>query len=127
MGSKYSRLQEHLSACKQERVTRSFKEIEKILGKPLPSSARQYPEWWANNPTGHSHCVWMAAGWRTKNLNIAQGRVDFVRDGARSGEGASKDALDSLCQLLAGTVTILDPAALTAPSGERWEAENDTP
>ena len=123
MQGKYFPLQGFLSGCDQDRVTLSFGDLEKLLGKPLPTSARTNPAWWANHAAGRSHTVWLKVGWRTKNLNIAQEEVDFVRatpPPARKG----KSSLATLIQELSGTVTILDPD-LTRPIDVRWEAQGD--
>ena len=59
----------------------SFVEIERIIGGPLPASARRYRPWWANEQRGtHIHArAWMGAGRRTANVDLNAGTVDFVR------------------------------------------------
>ena len=167
---KYAPLQQRLAQADGRSLTLSFAEIEETIGAKLPTSARKHQAWWANNPNGHSHCrAWIAVGWRTGNLNIAEEKVDFVQvspqaeasqpssdaaspanAGASSGEPAAAPAASANAQAgsadappasprplppvrragpvpdpfgaLAGTVTIHDPTALTAPTGERWQA-----
>ena len=117
--SKYEPLNQYLYAIEETRLRLSFAEIEKILERPLPESARKHAAWWANNPTGHSHCqAWYEAGWRTENLNLADQTVDFVRqiDTAPAPLSASPWGA------LAATVTVLDPDALTSPLDEDWHA-----
>ena len=52
----------------------------------LPRSGFSYPAWWSNQTgAGHSQNVaWRSIGWRTANLNLAEQRVTFVRDGNES-------------------------------------------
>lgn len=63
MVSKYDPLREDL--CKRPRgeFTLTFRQIEEVLGFPLPSSA-QRPQWWANiTDGGHSQTrAWSGAG-----------------------------------------------------------------
>ena len=55
-----------------------FKDIEKILGMPLPASARKYPAWWSNDQTSHSHTrAWMQAGWKTEQVDIPGEALTF--------------------------------------------------
>ncbi len=57
----------------------SFTELEQIVQGPLPSSARRYPAWWANDPS-HSHAQrWLRAGWRVGHGEIPAEVVEFVR------------------------------------------------
>ena len=78
--SKYLPLQLHLEGLKAGTWKASFSEIEKILGAPLPRSARVHREWWANDRSAHvqSH-YWMKAGWRTEVVDVASERVTFER------------------------------------------------
>jgi len=77
---KYERLGKYLDGLKEKEVTLTFEEIESILGFQLPSSARQYPAWWAKDKT-HSHAVngWLNYGWRTRNPNFSEEVVQFFR------------------------------------------------
>lgn len=81
-GTKYHPLFEHLLFSGQGRLSMSFAEIEAALGARLPPSARSREEWWSNSPNGHSQArAWMRAGYRTANVDLARGRIDFVLDG----------------------------------------------
>lgn len=81
--SRYSPLGRHLEGSGRESVRMSFEEIERILGFPLPMSARSYRAWWANEARGsHSHAKygWMASGYRVLSLNFETERVTFVNE-----------------------------------------------
>lgn len=64
----------------------TFDEIERILGKPLPASARYYQAWWANEkkPYVTQRCCWQDAGWRVEEVNLRSRWVRFRL--ARPGE-----------------------------------------
>jgi len=80
MKSRYLALAKYLSRMESYEVTLSFKEIEKILGFPLPESARQLRSWWANDLT-HPQCLfgWAAAGYIVDNVDFIRGIVSFRR------------------------------------------------
>jgi hypothetical protein len=126
--TKYAPLSEFLNHQPLDEIRLGFGEVEKILGAPLPRSAYEHQAWWANNPEGHSHSrAWHDAGWKTENLNIAGRAVSFrrVRKLGVPTTSATTATASDLWGALAGTVTIIDDAALTAPSGEIWNAEKE--
>lgn len=64
--TKYRALGEHLRSLDVDCDTLSLAQIERIIGSPLPKSARVHASWWGNDKT-HSHArVWMEAGWRAR-------------------------------------------------------------
>ncbi len=77
---KYEWLGKYLNGLKEKEVTLTFEQIEDIFGFQLPSSARQYPAWWANDKY-HSHAVngWLNYGWQTKNPNFSEEIVQFFQ------------------------------------------------
>lgn len=79
--SRYQPLHEHLVAQGDALVRLSFPQIERILGASLPDSARKYRPWWANESAGtHVHArAWLDAGWKTRNVDLTSGTVEFVR------------------------------------------------
>ncbi len=80
---KYDPLCHYLLNASIDEMRLSFSDIEKILGTPLPLSARKHQSWWANNAGhGHEHVgAWLDAGWRTRHLDLSAGAVAFVRIG----------------------------------------------
>jgi hypothetical protein len=65
-----------------ERVVRmTFAEIEQVLGRPLPPSARKHQAWWANEEVGtHSHArSWLDARRKTRGLDLNAATVEFVK------------------------------------------------
>jgi hypothetical protein len=80
--SRYDGLRVHLSERSEPQVRLSFIEIERILGQPLPSSARRHRAWWANERSGtHVHArSWLEATppRRTANVDLSAETADFV-------------------------------------------------
>jgi hypothetical protein len=79
--SRYDGLRDYLSQRSEPAVRLSFADIEKIIGGPLPASARRYRPWWANEQSGtHVHArSWLDAGRRTANVDLNAATADFVR------------------------------------------------
>lgn len=78
--AKYEPLERHLLGL--DRIvehTLSFAQVEQILGRPLPPSARTYQAWWANQRgAGHSQAhSWMGAGWHSCDLDLKAQHVSF--------------------------------------------------
>ena len=94
---KYYPLEQHLNALGQQdkyEWNASFKQVEHILGFALPSSARTYPEWWANENlsyTSKSQCkAWAQAGWKTAHVNIMGETVTFISQAGKPRRPKSK-------------------------------------
>lgn len=77
--SKYAGLGSFLKAQCTESVAMTFREIEKVTGAKLPNSKR-YPAWWSNNVWNNVMTkVWLDAGFRTEQVDIAGERLVFRR------------------------------------------------
>jgi len=60
----------------------SFAEIERLIGGPLPRSARTYQAWWANQFTDGAPVqsyAWMDAGYRVDAFDFDAEWVRFRR------------------------------------------------
>lgn len=84
--SKYDPLGEYLKGqpASTSSLTLSFQQIEEILGLDLPRTARNRPQWWANETSPysrHSQRVWLDARCETRNLDLRSRSVTFVRTG----------------------------------------------
>ncbi|HEY0018521.1 MAG TPA: DUF4268 domain-containing protein [Longimicrobium sp.] len=80
--SKYAPLAGHLARQPRtiDRLTLSFAEIERIIGAPLPASAREHRAWWANDSTAHVQSgEWLRVNWRVVSINMTLERVVFAR------------------------------------------------
>ena len=100
----------------------SFTEIERVLGFKLPKSAYQHEAWWSNNATGHSHArAWLKFGWRTEAVDLAGRKVTFQRL-MRSDADVPLPKSDPW-GCMAGTIMVMPGTDLTAPTGDKWNAE----
>lgn len=72
----YEPLRSHLQQARGDLVDLSFLQVEAILGRLLPGSARNHRAWWANDRS-HSHAVWLQAGWKVDQVNLTAERVTF--------------------------------------------------
>lgn len=119
--SKYEPLPQFLGSVGGSLHRLSFKEIERILGFKLPKSAYEHEAWWSNNATGHSHArAWMKFGWRTESVDLAERKVTFQRSGELPSTPSTRP---DPWGCMAGTVTFMPGVDLTAPTGDKWNAE----
>lgn len=77
--NKFSKLKEYLSKSQEDEIKMSFKELEVIVGYPLPESARKHPAYFANTETHSISKAWMEAGYFVTNLDIHNGLITFKR------------------------------------------------
>ncbi len=121
--SKYEALPQFLARADRAAHRMSFSEIERVLGFKLPKSAYKHEAWWSNNATGHSHArAWLKFGWRTEAIDLAGRKVTFRYSTEASSHAAPSQKRDPW-GCMAGTVTILPGTDLTAPSDEKWNAQ----
>ncbi|WP_252504443.1 hypothetical protein [Sporosarcina sp. Marseille-Q4943] len=81
-GDAYLGLKNHLQNSKEEEITLSFEDIEKIVGRKLPQSAYKHPEsWWSNNYDHSQAIAWMDAGYNTDFVTdtYADRKIVFVK------------------------------------------------
>ena len=59
----------------------AFTDLEKILGLPLPDSARNYRAWWANEVSGRhvQASAWMGIGWKVESVDLHAESVTFKK------------------------------------------------
>jgi hypothetical protein len=112
----------------------TFREIEAVIGRPLPASARRHRPWWANDATGHAHArAWLDAGYRTEEVDMAGEKLVFAQGPDQVGKGMAEsaaiygpqdeNALHPMIGALKGLLWI-DPALdLTKPAldPDEWE------
>lgn len=65
-------------------VEMTFQQVERILGKALPSSAFEYRAWWANDPSKPQSTAWLDEGWRTVAINMSERLLTFIRSNDRA-------------------------------------------
>ena len=75
---KYDGLGNHLREDGFKVITLTFSEIEKILGFPLPNSARKYRPWWANDEYHvQAKDGWLSVSYQTEAVNMTKQKVTF--------------------------------------------------
>lgn len=78
--SVYAPLRKFLAAERQPEVHLGFRDVERLLGRELPKTAKINPAWWSNNPNRHTQALaWLEAGFLVESLDLAEQRVSFVR------------------------------------------------
>lgn len=90
----YQPLRDRLFFSGKSEVTMTFSEIEEILNRPLPPSARRRSAWWSNNARGHVQAgAWLGANYRTSDLDLGRQRVTFVLTLPKDGFSDAKQAV----------------------------------
>jgi hypothetical protein len=108
----------------------TFREIERVLGFPLPEKSKRLRPWWSNNPGNNVMTKeWLAAGYKTEQVDIEGGRLVFRRlgratsaiaDGAES-EGEKKQRRRHPAFGALADVTWIAPGYdLTEPADPEW-------
>ena len=132
--SKYEPLRSYLRNRSEEAVPMSFAEIEAVLGFALPKS-QNYAAWWSNNPTNNVMTnEWLAAGYRTEQVDIegrklvfrrapqdgppAAGRVN--RPGPEDRGAVPGNGRHPIIGFMKGMVTLAPGVDLTAPADPDW-------
>ena len=81
--SMYDPLRDYLAGQPGDSCTLTFGDVEGIIRRSLPGSARRannYKSWWANDKTHVQAASWMRAGWRTAGSpDLAAERIRFTR------------------------------------------------
>ncbi len=75
----YAPLAAHLKPVIAAVVQMPFSEVERILGRGLPPSARRHRAWWANSGTHGQAAAWMGVGWLVDVVDLSAGTVRFRR------------------------------------------------
>lgn len=76
---KYRFLADFLHNHGGDSITMTFKQIEDLIGQPLPSSAYNHRAYWSNTDTHSISKVWMQAGYMTTYVNLLSRKVIFER------------------------------------------------
>jgi hypothetical protein len=129
--TKYEPLTKYLKAKDQSYISVQFSEIEALLGMSLPRSAYAHRAWWSNNPNNNVMTkAWLAAGYRTEQVDLERRRLVFRR--AAKTEAAAAPMTGSiplrsghhpLLGSLKGTVRIEADFDLTQPADPGWGEE----
>jgi hypothetical protein len=81
--SQYDPLRVWLDGKPNQKVNASFGELEAVLRKRFPRTARNRRQWWANErfvTSKHVQCLaWLEAGFSVEQVDLANEIVTFVR------------------------------------------------
>lgn len=81
----YAPLAAWLQQVESERadITVGFADVERILSRGLPPSARRHRAWWANDTRVNAHAQsWLEVGWKAA-VNLTAEQVRFTRTAGR--------------------------------------------
>ena len=114
--AKYESLTRHLLSRQQGKIAMTFPELERLLGFPLPPSARKHRAWWSNNPSNSVMTkAWLAAGYQSREVDLAAERLEFVRLNAVEQKPPKRQGDHPLWGAWAGMITIAPGVDLTDP------------
>jgi hypothetical protein len=124
---KYAPIRFFLEKRGTEVVPMTFAEIERVLGFRLPHS-KNYPAWWSNNPTNNVMTnEWLAAGYKTEQVDIENGRLVFRKSVENVSAKSEKAAGDEKRRrrhpafgALKDVTWIAPDVDLTAPADPGW-------
>ena len=126
---KYEQLSAFLDRQTAGEVAMTFAEIEAVIGRRLPPSARKHRPWWSNNPSNSVMTqAWLKAGYKTEQVDMGAERLVFRKAAPPSRPADPIDAGDPLAGVygcMEGTVRFLPDVDLAAPTDERWAAEEE--
>ena len=101
----------------KEMVQATFDELEQVLGRRLPDSARTHRAWWANDSHTHSQArAWLGAGWRVSSINMTEGRITLHRADGRAQRNIA--FFSAVLAELSGKLQA--PSLYTSPHGSTW-------
>lgn len=135
---KYDALTEHLRGIGRE-VRMSFADIERVIGTQLPERSKSVRAWWSNNPSNNVMTrAWLAAGFKTAQVDVAGEVLSFVPDlttgfsemaqhkfqhqPALPKPAGDKPFRHPAWGALKGMITIPPEVDLTEPSYADWKA-----
>lgn len=98
--SGYSALQRRLGAEPAAVVELSLAEIESIMGRPLPPSARGkvMRQWWSNTRTHSQARAWLDAG-RKARVDVRNQRVAFAKADGIAGHATASESTPEVVSL----------------------------
>lgn len=127
--SKYDPLGHFLNSSRFNEVPMTFVEIERVLGFALPERSKKIRAWWSNNPDNSVLTkVWLAAGFRSEQVDMSSQKLVFRRSSSSASKSAATKSEAKNTQprrhpgfgLMKGLTTIAPGTDLTAPTGGDW-------
>ena len=72
-------------------LTLSFREIERVIGGPLPASAHNHAAFWSNSIRNNYSKIWRDAGFGVTRRGLGPDKICFERVGAGGGSTAQSE------------------------------------
>jgi hypothetical protein len=113
---KYDPISAHFATLPpaQESHRLRLEQIDTLLGKPLPTTARSDRTWWANTESSNHARSWLSAGWKVNTVDFGAGAVDFVRaNGSTIKRSSRRAAFVKLHEFFAALPAEQEQIALT--------------
>jgi hypothetical protein len=123
---KYQPLAEFLRQQRTSEIPLTFAEIERIVGFRLPPKAQHHRAWWSNNPSNNVMTkAWLAAGFRSEQVDIESRKLVFRRAGKASADRSQDlsrpgERRHPLFGALKGLVRVMPGTDLTKPADPAW-------
>ena len=123
--SKYDKFAAFLIASGRQEIRLTFRQVEEILEFPLPPS-KAYQAWWSNNPWNNVMTkVWLGAGYKSSQVDVAGETVVFTREASLSQPAAqaieaSPVPRSPLFGSMKGTSIVAPGVDLTEPADPDW-------
>jgi hypothetical protein len=131
--SKYDALGVFLRSQGRLEIEMTFADIEDIVGARLPTKSQANRAWWSNNPNNNVMTkVWLAAGYRSEQVDMKRRRLVFRRSSSQGNgnKGMSEQPRAFVTKpgtgkhpaigALKGTFTIAPGTDLTKPAWPEW-------
>ena len=130
--SRYDGLAAFLKTQNEERIPMTFADIERVTKTKLPPSAHKHRPWWSNNPNNSVMTrVWLDAGFKSEQVNMAGQKLVFRRVAGGKPQqvpaGEAPKSIHPAYGALKGMVRIMPGTDLTAPADPEladWIDEN---
>lgn len=121
--SKYESLGQFLKSRREERVPMTFAEIEHVTGAQLPPSAHKHRPWWSNNGANSALTrVWLDAGFKSEQVDMAAQRLVFRRVDKPKETLRPNGGNHPLIGALKGLLRIAEDTDVTKPADPDWRA-----
>jgi len=119
--SKYESLGQFLKSQDGQLVPMTFADIERVIDAELPPSAHKYRPWWSNNADNSALTrVWLEAGFKSEQVDMAGQKLVFRRIGSQKGAAASAGNGHPMIGALKGLLRIVEGTDVTKPADPDW-------
>lgn len=120
--NKYEPLEKFLTRKGMSQIPMTFSDIESVIHDSLPPSARKHRAWWSNNPSNSVITyAWLAAGYKTSQVNLEAEQLVFIKDEPESLTNQAEQRHPAF-GCMKGIGVLADGVDLTEPADAEWGA-----